>query len=115
LDPGKIIYDLIKDIAPTFPVLASDNQPLPFITYFNVVDVIYNSINKKESGVNSILKNNRIQLDLYASTYEDMVKLRDEIINRLQNAPINIIIVDSDDMGEDGGFRHRIDVKVWLK
>ena len=87
----KLLNDCISTLGyGCYPLQAPQNHPTPYITYTTVADVPVNVLLGE-----CTLKNVRFQIDVWASSFSQMINIKDEVHQKLlQCDSVNAIILE---------------------
>lgn len=102
------IYDTLSDLCngKVFPLVAEETATAPYIIFTPVY------FSKKDTLCGTAETNNTIQIDAYHDIYNELLILKDNIINKLEALPIfNINLVQSYE-SETRLYRVKIEVKI---
>lgn len=96
----------------SFPNLAAQNTPPPYIVYQRVVSTTNNNL----LGA-SDLQNTRVQIDAYAKTYAAVQQLASSIRSAMQAAGFTNIQLSEQDLYEFEPRLHRVtlDYSIWSR
>lgn len=102
------INDALSDLCDgrVHPLYAGEKAQAPFIVYTPVSNV------KKDTLCGTAESNNTIQIDVYHDIYDELLILKDNIINKLESLPIFNINSTQSYESETRLYRIMIEIKI---
>lgn len=97
-------------VGSAFPILAPANTQAPYATYFRVSETSSDSLAEPAA-----LRNTRVQIDVYASTYEESTRLSDK--TRFALYELQGVHIQTTEMYEDEVqlYRTSLDFSFWFE